>query len=431
MSLRRWMPLAIGGILIIALLGIPLSPGTGQTSTGKPDGDSVDQPPDGEQSVAPSIELIVNVSLTAEQFTRLGQLNRAFMMKYPHIQVKLMNQAYGNEAYSLWLEQSRQGTAADIMLLPSAWIRPFAMQGYLKPVDSLLTGDALSDQMPGLIEPLKWNGYVWGMPKDYNPYLVFWNSQLLAEAGMSAPPDNWRSFEETALKLMERKPEAKLVNLAQGDLLQLLVWLRTFDPPGSPNGDSLLKPGAAVIEQLNWLQLAQPQLSKVGAQGGGYLLSDAISRNELLAAVMPWSEYLELTESVKNRLEINREAIVSPWLNGRSFAVSARSEAEDEALLWIQEMTDSLAQQQFYDESGVLPSRASLYGLGNAYQSDQSIVPPSWWVTIMNDMTYVESAASIDTNWPIRWREWQSQWEVHIDGAPQFFAFGDYIAKSK
>lgn len=425
------MPLVIGALLIIALLGIPLSPGSDPTSTGKPDGKSVDQPPGGEQTIDSSIELIVNVSVTAKQFMRLSQLNRTFMMKYPHIQVKLTNQANENEAYSLWLEQSRQGTAADIMLLPSAWIRPFAMQGYLKPVDSLLTGDALSDQMSGLLEPLKWNGYVWGVTKDYNPYLVFWNSQLLAEAGLTAPPASWQSFEETTLKLMERKPEAKLVNLVPGDLQQLLVWLRTFDPPGNANGYSLLKPGAAVIEQLNWLQLAQPQLSKIGAQGGGYMLSDLISRNELLAAIMPWSEYLELTESVKSRLEINRDAIVSPWLNGRSFAVSARTEVEDEALLWMQDMTDPLAQQQFYDESGVLPSRASLYGLGNLYQSDQSIVPPSWWVTIMNDKTYVESAASIDTNWPDTWKEWQSQWEIHIDGEPQFFAFGDYIAKNK
>lgn len=425
------MPLVIGAILIIALLDIPLSPGVDPTSTGKPDGKSVDQPPGGEQTIDTSIELIVNVSVNAEQFMTLSQLNRTFMMKYPHIKVKLLNQANESEAYSSWLEQSRQGTPADVMLLPSPWIRPFAMQGYLKPVDSLLTGDALSDQMSGLLEPLKWNGYVWGVPKDYNPYLVFWNSQLLAEAGLSVPPSTWQSFEETALKLNELKPEAKLVNLVPGNLQQLLVWLHTFDPKGRANSEFLLKSDASLVGQLNWLQLAESRISKIGAQGSSYLIGDAVNKNELLAAILPWSDYLELTESVQSRLKIDRDAIVSPWLNARSFAVSSRTEAEDEALLWIEEMTDSYAQQQFYEDSGVLPSRSSLFGLSNTYQSEQAIVPPSWWVGIMNDLTNAESSAAIDTNWPDQWLDWQSQWEAHIDGSPQFFSFGDYIAKYK
>lgn len=425
-SPNRWLAFIALALLITALIAVPLTRSADRINDGKTDGKSIDQPDSGEESIETIIEINVNVSLPDDQFVQLGRLNRSFMNKYPHIHVTMTNEPDRNAAYSAWVEQSRQGTSADIMLADNAWVRPFAVRGFLKPADSILTGDALTDQLPRLLEPLRWNGYLWGVPKDFDPYLVLWNAEMLTEAGLSAPPRNWNEFEASALKLLKLKPEVKLLNLSPGDLQQLLVWHHTFNTNATAR-EQMLEIGDDFSEQMNWLQLAQANIGRLKPTDAG-ALSDAIMHNRLLAAVLPWSDFIRLADSVRNKLEIDREAIVSPWLNGRSFVVSSATDTEEEALLWIQEMAKPDSQQQYYDQTGELPVRASLFGLNGGYQSKRSIWPPSWWVSVMNRINSDLQPPAVDPEWQDNWRALEEQWALNSEGTHPFFAFGGYMA---
>lgn len=410
MSPRKYVPLIIGALLLAALLLIQFSRSFDPASVGKPDGKSPDTPASGEVVNDQLSVIHVNVSVSPDQFKRLDELNRNFMMKYPYIQVTLTNEEIENKAYALWVAQSQQGTAADIMLLNNGWVRPFAVRGFLKPADSIMTGDALSDQMAGLLDPLKWNGYQWGVPKDVNPYVVVWNSTLLKQAGMNAPPSDWATFQGAAAKVKERNKAVNLVNLSAGDLLQPLVWLATFqsDPSNLVSLDQLNKEQQ---EQLKWLEAEDKHVSRLKTSQV-IELNEALLSNKLLAAIMPWDAYEGLSAAARELLLIDRNETLFPWLNGRSYVIASGSKFENEAMLWIQEMTDVYHQQQAYDDLGLLPVRASLYTMSSLERSEQSKAPPAWWQKVLNKKQYDDYLALPDPLWPERWQTWERKWEL-------------------
>ncbi|MEV5025045.1 extracellular solute-binding protein [Paenibacillus sp. LPE1-1-1.1] len=410
MTPRKYVPFLLGTLLLAALLLIPFSRDTNPTSVRKPDGKSNVQPVPGELVIDQLANIHVNVSLPDSQFKELQELNRNFMMKYPHIQAKITNEPSKDGAYDLWSLQSQQGEAADIILLDNGWVRPFAVRGFLKPADSVMTGDSLSDQLTGLLDPLKWNGYLWGIPKDLNPYTIVWSSPLLAEAGLKEPPADWNAYQAAAFKIIELHPQASIVNWSVGDLQQQIVWLAAFQSEPS-RMLNVLPVNAAQALQLAWFQELESKISRINGDERERL-DEAFQKNQLLAAIIPWNEYEELKEATRNKLIVDRDQIIYPWLNGRSYVISSSSESEEEAMIWIQEMTDINNQQISYDRTGQLPARASLYAFNGSLQSKQTHIPPAWWKKVLDTKKTDAQLANPDPLWPEKWRQREHLWKT-------------------
>lgn len=409
MNSRKHVLFIIGTLLIAALLLTPFSRNTNPASTGKPDGKSMDQPEPGEHIVDQISDIYVSVSLSNSQFQQLQELNRNFMIEHPYIQVKLTNEPFKDRAYDLWALQSRQGEASDIMLLDNGWVRPFAIRGFLKPADSIMTGDALTDQLTGLLDPLKWNGYIWGVPREVNPYIVVWSEALLAAAGLKEPPADWASYQAAASKVIELNSEASIVNWSEGDLQQQLIWLAAFQTDRS----NLLKlhPFNEIqISQLDWLQKMEQHMSRIAVNAIDQL-NEAFQGNSLLAAIIPWNDYENLNEALRNKLTVDRDRIYYPWLNGHSYVISSNSNAEEEAMLWIKEMTNVNNQQMTYNRSGQLPARESLYSFSGSLQSDQTAAPPAWWMKVLNAKRSDDELPHPDPLWPENWQYREKMWK--------------------
>jgi ABC-type glycerol-3-phosphate transport system substrate-binding protein len=422
---RKYVPFMIGTLLLAALLLIPYSRNTDQASIGKPEKKSNVQPVPGELVIDQLTDILVNVSLPNSQFLQLQELNRNFMMKYPHIQVKLTNEPTTDDAYSQWVLQSQQGESADIMLLDNEWVRPFAVRGFLKPADSVMTGDTLSDQMTGLLDPLKWNGYLWGVPRDVNPYVVVWSGALLAEAGLKGPPTDWASYQAAAAKIIELHPQASIVNWSAGDLLQQLVWLATFDADQS-NLLNMQPLNEKQTAQLEWFQNIEQHISRIENNAIDQFNASFQSDN-LLAAIIPWNDYESLNEGLRNKLIVDRDHIYSPWLNGHSYAISSSSDVEEEAMLWIREITDVNNQQMTYDRSGQLPARASLYSFNSSLQNDQVQIPPAWWKKVLIAKREENELPQPDPMWPEKWQYRERMWKLFSEGTFQITPYVDSL----
>jgi ABC-type glycerol-3-phosphate transport system substrate-binding protein len=408
---RKYVPFMIGTLLLAALLLIPYSRNL--------------QPVPGELVIDQLTDILVNVSLPNSQFLQLQELNRNFMMKYPHIQVKLTNEPTTDDAYSQWVLQSQQGESADIMLLDNEWVRPFAVRGFLKPADSVMTGDTLSDQMTGLLDPLKWNGYLWGVPRDVNPYVVVWSGALLAEAGLKGPPTDWASYQAAATKIIELHPQASIVNWSAGDLLQQLVWLATFDEDQS-NLLNMQPLNEKQTAQLEWFQNIEQHISRIENNAIDQFNASFQSDN-LLAAIISWNDYESLNEGLRNKLIVDRDHIYSPWLNGHSYAISSSSDVEEEAMLWISEITDVNNQQMTYDRSGQLPARASLYSFNSSLQNDQVQIPPAWWKKVLIAKREENELPQLDPMWPEKWQYRERMWKLFSEGTFQITPYVDSL----
>lgn len=428
-SPRKYVPFIIGALLFAALMLIQFSSHTNPARVDKPDGKTTVQSAPGEHVIDQISDIHVSVSLPADQFRQLVGLNRNFMMKYPHIQVQLANEEAEDRAYGLWTEQSQQGTASDIMLLDNGLVIPFAVEGFLKPADSIMTGDMLSDQMTGLLDPLRWNGYLWGVPKDVNPYVVVWNGDLLTKAGLKEPPTDWAAYQTAAAKVMEWNAETSIVNWSAGDLYQQLVWLGTFQTDQSDH-INLRKITEKQADQLKWLQAVERNVSRISMEATGEL-NEALLGNKLLAAILPWDVYEKLSEKVRGKLVFDRNHILFPWLNGRSYVISSKSKVEEEAMLWIREMTDINNQQQTYEQSKQLPARASLYAFNSSIQSGQLRIPPAWWLKRLNAKQPDDQLAFPEPQWPVRWQKRERLWQLFSQQPLQIDAYINALTASE
>jgi len=392
------------------------------------------QPAGGQPSEERLVELNVTVSLPPESFELLSEHTAAFADKYPHIQVRLHNEEMHEGLYADWLNRQALGHAPDVMLLDNGWVAPFAVKGHLMPADNALAGDAQSDQLASVLDPLRWNGYLWAVPKDLNPYALFWNGPMLEEAGLDGPPESWDEWMEAAARLAETDAEADaeagagpqrlLLNLSPGNLSQLQLFVGKFEP--GDDGAPWL-PWASSEKQselLAALHGMSDRIAQLPAEDVGKL-SGLIESGKLLAAILPWDSYEKLGQAAAGRLLRDDAAAGVPWLQGRSFAVSSRSEAEAEASLWIREMTEAAVQQADYVLSGRLPVRASLYG--GPQRRDGGSPPPGWKELLEvklpdNRLGPIRPGAAAD------WLLWEKLWREYSEGGLRLDLLAEALA---
>ncbi|MCU6709495.1 extracellular solute-binding protein [Paenibacillus sp. J5C_2022] len=336
MSPRKYVPLIVVVLLLSSLLLIPYSRSIQSSLPSPPQGYEAFSGFDGPLPDKPVVELHASVSVTAEQFLELQRRNRTFMADHPHIVVHLTNEPDFSSAHDNWERNSSVGDGADMLLLHNEWVMPFAVRGFLKPVDSKLANEGLPQHASGWLEPLKWNGYLWGVPYDINPYALLWNKSMLAEAGMSEEPQDWGSFLALVQLLSEGEEEATLLNLSPDDIEQLLVWLEKFRKDEEASAMKLEMTGEQQ-ERLIWLSAQQERIGTLSLQQLNQIMQ-AIKEDRLLSLILPWHMYEGLDNAVKRSLIVDQKGFAHPWISGSSYVIGADCQAEQEAMQWIEAM---------------------------------------------------------------------------------------------
>ena len=410
MSPKKFILLIMGSMVIAALLLIPSINNKNPNSERK-DGSSINVPTTRQLSTAKTTMLNVSVSLSGAQFYALEQLNQSFMTKYPNIKVMLSNTdpASGkSDVHNGWIELGQQRLNADILLLDNSWVKPFAVNGHLKPADRVIAGETQSDQLVRLIEPLKWNGYIWAVPRDANPYILLWNKSMLKEAGMEEPPKDWKNFLAASETIMGLYPDSKLINLSSGDLMQLIIWFESVAVLPA-NSAYTIDFGKEKLAELGWLEEMEAYIGRRSLYDS-WQLSEDFEQDRTLAAVVSWDIYKRMDAALRDKLLVDRESMNYPWMNGSSFAISSNTRHEEEAAIWIKEMTGVEHQLEAYERFGLLPSRASLYS--KSVYTDPALMPPEWAASALNESPAAGHEAANDPSWPSIWSEKERSWHL-------------------
>jgi len=85
------------------------------------------------------------------------------------------------------------GTAPDIFYLDTSWAEEFFRKGVIQPLDLLVRkhGLDLSDFYPSLLDAFKYDGRIYGLPKDFSTLALFYNKRMFDEVGLEYPNENW------------------------------------------------------------------------------------------------------------------------------------------------------------------------------------------------------------------------------------------------
>jgi ABC-type glycerol-3-phosphate transport system substrate-binding protein len=312
--------------------------------------------------------LTVEVALEAVEFNALVDQNIAFELRHPDINVELLR-IEPEQAYLAFKQSSEMEESADIMLLENEWVKEFAASGYLLPADAAFVGKALAEQFDALATPLKWNGYLWGVPRSLDPYVLVWNADLLgewlgADAVLPLTIEQWTALTAKSAQL---QGTTSWLTLDPNDPLALLAWLENTSGERS---DGLWTKGSKPWDGT----LFEQALSMLEQQRTGVTFADTkeeagrlLKEGETLAAIIPYSKAATLIAEPRlasnTNLEIDHQSWKLPyiWPRGSSFAISSHTEAEDAVHTWIAEMTDVPIQLQNMEESSRLPVYRSLY----------------------------------------------------------------------
>ena len=330
-----------------------------QTLTLSPD---VSEPAD--RPLAP-VDLRVAAALKSSEFESLRRQSEKQAYQFRDIRVSFVR-IDPAAAYSAYANASRVGEAADVMLMDNEWVKTFAVSGFLSPADSAFAGDALSEQFDALVSPLRWNGYMWGVPRDFDPYVLLWNLDALrtiAGDSEASPPDQLAQWQELAAASQALESPLNWLAIGGSDPLALLYWVQavTGETPELFRGDGNSWRDTPVGEALALLDLARS-----GVVFGRDLpeVVGALTSGDAAAAIVPYSEARKLADGrlpdvLLADLSAWKQAYV--WPRGRSFVISSRTKADDAARRWIAAITEPDVQRDQLQDTGKLPVYQSLY----------------------------------------------------------------------
>lgn len=324
------------GILLLSLTS--LSPSfdlTHKAGGDKPGNDPLppSQPPDQPKRIYGPIK--IGVQMEDREFQELVRLNMD-MIKTSGARADITQlDDFGDDIESL-IRILSLGEGPDVLLIDSHWIKPLAMKGLLLPMEAS-QAVAPDSQLPaGLLEPVQWNGFQWGIPFDMDPYVLAWKTDI---AGEQLPENRkgWQSLK----KKQDGKP---LFSLDPRDPYAFAAVIHTLggnpEKPEQEVLDLLINPAAPAP----WFTFRESSLDLVwGREDASPVIVAPLSavRGEYAAGYrvgMP-------PEDGGNGRTVVRS---------RSFVVTAQRDSVVPAMSWISEITSPSRSEKWTKASGML-----------------------------------------------------------------------------
>jgi maltose-binding protein MalE len=332
-------------------------PGTKDAATAKP----------GKlESASGENTLKVAVSLTPDEFELLKSMSDKYAAEHNSIAISLENMPR-EEQYGKLKQASTLGEAPDIMLLDNSWVGEFAALGFLHPLDEFVSSDQQAKFLPSAMKLDKWNGYLWGIPKDVDPYILVWNKKLAADNKWDHPPNNKEEMAAWNKALLKPDEGMYGIYFDPHDYMAFVSMYSAVSGLPAEEGNPLQKaPDAAVLKLLQAFLVPQEVswnakrfAKNYPEDNGKFNPWDLITKGKMAGIVTTVSEYLRHSggEVAWGALPITGSGKTSgSWLKARSFCLSSRSANKPAAMDWINRVTASEAQDQAWVKTGKQPA---------------------------------------------------------------------------
>lgn len=324
---------------------------------------------EGDKGDAP-LTLKAQVSMEPKEFELLQKLAKQFADAHNGISVEVENIS-AKEAYDKWKKASQMGDAPDLMLLDNTWVHEFAALGFLQPVDEFFSGDQQAQRFATLMNQVKWNGYIWGVPKDVDPYILAWNKKTAAELKSDHAPETPEELAAWNKALLKPEEGKYGVYVDPNDTMGFMVLVSSLTGAWQ-QADKVWPNEAAAQKTLESFLAPQEEvwsgklLSKnYPVPGTNWSAWDLLNKGKIGVLITTASDF---RRNAKEDIGIAALPAVGGkengvWLKGRSFVVSSRSKNVKLLMDWIKEMTNPETEISFWNETKTLPAQTLSYNL--------------------------------------------------------------------
>jgi ABC-type glycerol-3-phosphate transport system substrate-binding protein len=295
----------------------------------------------------------VGVQLNPDELRQLKALNERFMEETgAEIEITPLETSE-TQKESFLLEMSL-GEGPDIVLTDSHLIKALAMSGCLLPVDASQGTMPGEDILNGLLPPLQWNGYQWGMPFDIDPYIMTWQTK-----GKGGEPFKVPESRQAWQEYLERHKVSPVLSFDWNDPYAFGAAVHLLE--GDPS-----KPDQEVLDMLirNHGRVTESARGSTEADVNGQE-STISGKVEAAVVIGPYSSFSDQEDDgVSLALAMGKAQLDTPVVRTRSFAVAAHTESSALAMKWITYMTGKAMQREWSRAAGTLPVISELYVMG-------------------------------------------------------------------
>ena len=317
----------------------------------------------------------------ATRVDAIDQLIEQFEAENPGIDV--IHETFPYDAYQQQVAASLPaGQGPDVVQLFYGWLPAWARAGYVEALPAeYFDPETLSEEFVPMAQAAKFGGEWYGLPTAVRSLALFYNADMLAEAGYDEPPATWAEFEEIARALTERRG-ASFTQTGYGispagqdhNLIREILTRQYGTPPYNEDNTEVLydsPEGLAAFEHyMSWITGDEP-LGVIEFVPGNNGYRDGFRQIQNIAMIIDGSFAIGDTQNAAQFdwgvTEIpvleeggTRANFGSFWMNGltpNAFEDEATLEASAKFLEFI---TRPEAMQLWLDVVGELPARQEL-----------------------------------------------------------------------
>lgn len=326
-----------------------------------------------------------SIAVSPEEYAVFTRLARQFSSLHEGVTVQVEN-VEADQAYEIWKKAAQMGEAPDLMLLDNNWVLEFAALGFLQPVGDFFSVDQQDSRISTLMDQVKWNGYIWGVPKDVDPYVMAWNVDAAGEYGFeNAPATSQEMLEWNSLMLKSDEGRWGIYAHPSDPYSFIAV---TSSLTGAWLGRELsLENELDALRALESFYVPYEEIWTAASYQQNYPLPTEewepwlqLADGGIAAMITTVSEFKKhAADNIKIAsipiVDTDEERIV--WLKGRSFAVSSRTPYAQLVMDWIKDMTEPDVEIIHWKDSRMLPAQIPTYGLA-PLRDDEHIQSFDW-----------------------------------------------------
>ena len=298
-----------------------------------------------------------------------ARLVRAFERDHPGIRVVTEHRPW--REYFDWLRgQWRAGHSPDVMFLN--YIPSYVALGELEPLDTYVARDGvpLDDFYPALLDSFRAQGRLYGLPRDNDTKVIYYNRAHFAEAGIPEPAAGWTwdDLRRAALALTRHDAAASRYGFGFEPDSWWLVWMWQY---GCDMLDDPLRPATALLDApacagaLQFLQdlIHTDRVTPPPAQLNTDDMARLFSEGRLSMvfgnhALVPW--FTEAAGLSWDVAPLPGAAVRANVAGGAGFVVSRRAANKDAAWELVKFLTGPKAQAILAESGVITPARRSV-----------------------------------------------------------------------
>ncbi len=344
----------------------------------------------------------------ASRVEAMNQLIEQFEAENPGITV--VQETFPYDGYQQQVAASLPaGQGPDVVQLFYGWLPTWARSGYVEPLpEAYFDAAELDSAFVPMVQAAKVGGQYYGLPTAVRSLALFYNRDMLAEAGFSEPPATWDEFTEVAQALTEQRG-ALFSRIGYGvapngqdhHLIREILTRQFGSQPYSDDNTEVLYDDEAGLQAFEFYTdlITEHQIGVIDFVPGNNGYRDGFSQQENIAMIIDGSFAIG---SVRDNAQFEWGVAPIPTLgngveaNFGSFFMNALTPnaLEDEATLeasakFLEFVTRPEAMRLWLEVVGELPARTELV-------NDSELVNDPVYGPFIASLSYATATAFVD-----------------------------------